>query len=73
MEIKDFNLKETKPGTYEGEPCENVKAKLVKISDEYWHIYIRDNNPDVKFPIIGSMTNSKENALEFLNNYEGCP
>lgn len=67
-----FGLEKTGANTYEGSPCDGVKAKLVKIETDHWHIYIRNDNPGIKFPIIGTVTKSRDDALEFLDNYEGC-
>lgn len=72
MKPRDFNLKKTSADTFEGSPCENVEVKLLKISENNWHIFIRNNNPGIKFPSIGTVAKSWDDALDFLDNYEGC-
>jgi hypothetical protein len=42
-------------------------------NDTRWHVFIRDDNPGISFPIVGTVATSEESALEFLGNYEGCP
>lgn len=73
MKPEDYGLNKISETLWEGSPCENVKAKIEKFNDTYWHVFIRDDNPGVTFPIIGSVAKSGESALEFLKNYEGCP
>lgn len=65
-------LKKISDSHYEGSLCENVEAKIKKIGDGTWHVFIRDNNPKVKFPIVGTVAKNIDDAFEFLNNYEGC-
>lgn len=65
-------LKKISDSHYEGSLCENVEAKVNKIGEDTWHVFIRDNNPNIKFPIVGTVTHTKEHAFEFLKNYEGC-